>query len=123
MTASELIPWFLVITAFLAFYIPRILAPHDVGLTADQIIGQGKDNQNVVSWYPVISCGYLVLIIGICTVLVFVTKLNPYPDGLTIIALFWGELECVKVCLRFILKLCQFQIVYNIVTSRSIATR
>jgi len=92
MTASELIPWFLVIAGFLVFYIPRILVPFDVGLSANQILGQGKANRKVVSWYPVISCGYLALIIGICAISVLVTKLNPYPEGLSIIALFWGGL-------------------------------
>jgi len=92
MIISQLIPWLLAISGFVVFFFPRILVPVEAEFTDDQVINRGKFDRTIVKWYPFISFGYLALIIGICAISIFITKVNPYPEGLSIIALFWGGL-------------------------------
>lgn len=92
MIIDKLVPWMLLIGGFVAFFFPRFATPHGSELTADQITAKRADLKNAVRWYPLLSLGYFIFVVGLCVILAVLLQVRPYPEGLSILGLFWSGL-------------------------------
>ena len=92
MSLSIILPWVLFTAGFVAFYSSRFATPAQSELTTTQVSEKYPNLRYAAYYYPVVSLGYVIGIGVLVIALGFALKVQPYPAGLAVFALFWSGL-------------------------------